>query len=391
MRILWHSNAPWATTGYGVQTALFVPRMVAAGHELAISAFWGLAGAALEWNGLKIYPADESWGNRLLPAYAAHHGEGDVQGCQVITLMDVWVLRNFGALRQLRLASWCPVDHEPLPQIVRPFFAETGATPIAMSRFGQRMFEAAGFQAHYVPHGVDTQVYQPRGQRDDVRESLGIPADAFVVGMVAMNKGQAPPRKAFPQCFEAFARLARRQSDAVLYVHTDKFGVHQGINLVALAEAVGIPTGRLIFAPAFELEVGIPAETMSFIYSAFDVLLAASYGEGFGIPIIEAQACGVPVITTDWTSMPELTGAGWTVGGERYYNPAQGSFWRSPSVREIVDALEEAYRYGAGLRDQARRFALAFDADLVMERHWTPVLAELEAKGRDAAKALVAP
>ena len=70
MKILWHSNAPWAQTGYGQQTALFAPRLRALGHELALSSVWGLGGAGLEWEGMHVYPQDDRWGRATLNHFA---------------------------------------------------------------------------------------------------------------------------------------------------------------------------------------------------------------------------------------------------------------------------------------------------------------------------------
>ena len=56
MKINWFSNAPWAASGYGVQTKLFAPRLKEAGHEIGITAFYGLEGSVINWNGIQIYP-----------------------------------------------------------------------------------------------------------------------------------------------------------------------------------------------------------------------------------------------------------------------------------------------------------------------------------------------
>ncbi len=57
MKILWASNAPWAATGYGMQTAQAVPRIRDAGHDIAIFASYGLNGAMQSWDGIPVYPA----------------------------------------------------------------------------------------------------------------------------------------------------------------------------------------------------------------------------------------------------------------------------------------------------------------------------------------------
>lgn len=380
MKILWHSNAPWAQTGYGQQTAMFVPRLAAQGHDVAISAFWGLGGASLNWGEFRVYPADNHWGNRMLGPYAAHHAQSeDLRDCLVITLMDVWVLSAPG-LRDLRLASWCPVDHDPLPPKVLAYFKQLGARPIAMSRFGEDKMREAGLDPLYVPHGVETSIFRPLDERAEIREALNVPEGSFLVGMVANNKGTAPPRKAFPQAFEAFARLRERHPEALLYLHSEKFGLDDGINLVALLEFCGVPETAVRWPSQFELEFGIPQGSMSFAYNAMDVLLCPSYGEGFGIPIVEAQACGTPVIVNDFSAMPELVGAGWRVEGEPWYEASQGSFYQCPSIADITEALLDSVDRAPQMREMARSFAKAYDADLVAEEFWKPAVEALAAE-----------
>lgn len=54
----------------------------------------------------------------------------------------------------------------------------------------------------------------------------------------------------------------------------------------------------------------IPEDDLVHIYNLADLLLMPSYYEGFGLPILEAQACGTPVITGNVSSMPEVAGNG---------------------------------------------------------------------------------
>jgi glycosyltransferase involved in cell wall biosynthesis len=105
-------------------------------------------------------------------------------------------------------------------------------------------------------------------------------------------------------------------------------------------------------------------------------------GEGFGIPVIEAQACGTPVIVSDFSAQSELVGGGWRVEGQPYWNEAMGAFLFMPYIGGIVARLEEAYasRGDAQIRQQAIDKAAEYDSALVFDRYWRPVLAEMEAR-----------
>jgi glycosyltransferase involved in cell wall biosynthesis len=213
-----------------------------------------------------------------------------------------------------------------------------------------------------------------------MRELLNFPEDAFVVGMVANNQGQSPSRKAFSESLLAFSLFQQEHEDAILYMHAEMSGFRNGLDLMRMAERFEIPSGALRFSDQVMMEFGIPPGVLCGLYNTFDVLLHPSYGEGFGIPIIEAQACGCPVIVTDWTSMTELCGAGWMVGGTIWDHAMAEAFWMKPDVDQIVGALEEAYenRGNEQLRMQARAFAQQYDVDLIVEDYWKPALEQIQ-------------
>jgi glycosyltransferase involved in cell wall biosynthesis len=252
-------------------------------------------------------------------------------------------------------------------------------TPLAMSKFGLDQLNRAGVDGHYVPHSIDTKVFKPSTHIADqpIQEFMGFEDDRFIVGMNAANKASGIlHRKAFGENMMAFAMLCRKYPDAILYIHTDAASQH-GWNLMALGQMLGIPVDNMAFPDPLSYRYGMTQEMLAGIYSSFDVLLATSYGEGFGVPTVEAQACGVPVIVSNFAASPELVGDGWVVSGQPLYDPAQHSFWTIPSVPEIYTALEEAYKRGKGKSDKAIEFAQAFDHEKVWQENWMPVLKKL--------------
>lgn len=393
-KLLWHSNAPFAPTGYGAQTALFQP-LLAQEFEFAISAFYGLEAAPINYDGTRIYPGTAgTFGDENLVRHAEHFFGGDARGGLVVTLMDVWVL-NPQWMKQLNLACWVPVDHDPAPPAVLEFFTLSGAVPIAMSKFGLSML--GRLDPLYVPHAVDTDVFRPRDRRESRRQLGGgrLPDNAFLVGMVAANKGR-PSRKCFSQAIQAFTKFARQHEDAYLYLHTTVDpGRAVGEDIPAILSQMGLPADRVLIPDQYALNFDpVSHDSMARIYSAMDVLMNPSMGEGFGIPIIEAQACGVPVIVTDFTAMVELCGAGWKVDHTRWWT-GQNSWQTVPDIDDIAGALEECHALSHSRRQRlseiARKHALEYSLPRVWQAYMLPALRQIEKRFGDQMPITIAP
>jgi FkbM family methyltransferase len=385
VKILWHSVAPWAPTGYGQQTGIMAPRIRDLGHDLALSLYYGLQGSQFDWKGITCYPSyHASYGSDVIVPNAlhwfdAHNSRGlHEASCKgmIITLGDVWTFES-PLLDQLAVGSWVPIDHLAVPDVVRNWFNVMGAVPIAMSRFGEEALRDAGLNPLYVPHGIDTKTFTP-GDKAAARAAVGVPEDAFVVGMVANNVGRDGNRKAFAEQIAAFAELRAKHSDAMLVLHTD-VDSPPGMRLRPFLERM-LPKGSYTYTDIYAYRKGLKPEAVADVHRAIDVLSNCSYGEGFGIPIIEAQACGTPVIVTDATAMRELCGAGWRVGYEKMWHDSQGAWAAKPVIGDIADAYLEAYDRARDedMRAKAWAFAQDYDADAVVENYWRPVLGRFE-------------
>jgi glycosyltransferase involved in cell wall biosynthesis len=379
MRIVWHSNAGWNNSGYGIQTALFVPRLAALGHDLIVAAPYSFSGAPLEWKGFTVLPcARDQAGNDTITANHEYF-EAD----WTITLADPFGLLKVaraGTLAGIGVAHWFPVDCAPLAIGDVTVLREGRGFPIAMSRFGQRVLADEGAEPGYVPLAVDTDVFKP-GDGRPYRETLpGVTDDTFVIGICAMNRDLQ--RKGWSEQLLAFSRFHARHPDSFLAIHTSPHS-QPGLNLNAMAASLGITTATG-FPDSYSYDMGLVAPgQMAAWYNGLDVLSACSYAEGFGLPLLEAQACGIPVVTTDASATAELCGAGWLVSGTPWWTDGHAAWWVRPDAGDIGSAYESAWQArenGMLPEKHAREFALLYDADRVTETYWKPVLSELEAR-----------
>jgi glycosyltransferase involved in cell wall biosynthesis len=378
------SNSPGQPTGYGQATEALVKLLKRDGADVASLSNYGNEGVNTTYDTgfgeIPVYArGNDAYSNDVAPAHHKHwKALNPDQPDLLITLYDVWVLNN-KAYDSIPIASWTPIDHNPVPPGVLKWLQKENVTPLAMSKFGLSQIENVGVKGHYIPHSIDTKVFSQTDKIQDqpINEFMGFENGRFIVGMNAANKSSGIlHRKAYSENFMAFALFARKHPEAMLYVHADASSQH-GWNLIALAQLLGIPTDNLTFPDPLAYRYGMSQETLAGIYSSWDVMLATSYGEGFGIPTVEAQACGVPVIVSNFAASPELVGDGWVISGQPLYDPAQHSFWHVPSVPEIVEALEQAYARGKGKSAKAVEFAQAYDHEKVWQENWMPVLTDL--------------
>ena len=382
------SNSVGAPTGYGQQAGYLVERLVRHGIKTAVLSNYGLEGRmetiktlhgeALHYpRGVAPYSQDV-----LTPWHDHHRAHYDPKlKHAIVTLYDVWVYNGWES--DIPVIAWVPMDHVTTPPGVAKFLQRDNVTPVAMAPHGLEQLTGAGIDAHYIPHGVDTKVFQRTenvidhaGVKVTGREFLGVPEDAFLVTMVAANKANGiVHRKAYAENFLAFSMLRKDKPDAHLYVHADPSPSVGGFDLGVLCQVNGIPPEAVTFANRQQLRVGYTQQQLAGIYTTSDVLLATSYGEGFGIPTVEAQACGTRVIVSGWAASKDLASEdSWQVDGQVFWDEPQKAYWQVPNIASIVTALHAAYDMPREFSASARKFALQFDVETVWDNYWMPFL-----------------
>lgn len=381
MRILWHGVPSTLRTGYGIQTKLFTRALMEMGHEVAVSATVDQFGTGIGSDGIVNYATGakcQMMGNHLIADHVAYF-KPDI----VISMNDVYACKP-EIFDKFRWYPFVMVDSQPLLWWSEEVL-KAAQRPIAPTRWSMQVLEAAGFDPLYVPLAVDFGQYRiinKADARQRLKDIWGIDLqDKFVVAMNSANHSN-PSRKNFAAAFRAWSMFAATHSDSVFYVHAEISGDSiNGEDLRRVEKLYGVEN-TIIYAPQYEYRTGIIGEDyMRDVYNAADVLLNTSRGEGFGLPLIEAQACGTSVIAPDFGNMAELTVNGFTCRGTRYmYFPGTEQFLVDPE--HVARGLSQAYKTHKqwntdGMRIETRSSVSQYSIQNIMSNYMNAALDEI--------------
>lgn len=217
-------------------------------------------------------------------------------------------------LKMRPILAYLPIDGSPYPNTWDDGLAQY-TRRVAMSKFGAG---AMGVD-DIVYHGVDTEVFHPVSRDDPIRASngqvitskreakvaYGYPPDAFIVLRVDTNS----LRKDYAATWKAVVPVMQRHSNVWCHFHCTEKGVDGGVSMMAMWSR------DLKTAPRFRLSditslKGIEPRDLAVLYNMADVFVSNSRGEGFGLTIAEASACGIPIIAQNVSAIPEVVGPG---------------------------------------------------------------------------------
>jgi len=174
--------------------------------------------------------------------------------------------------------------------------------PVAMSQFGQKQVkDYHQIETNYIPHGTEPDRFfkLTDGERLKLRQKWGL-LDKFVVGVVARNQ----PRKMLDRTLKSFKLVAEKIPNAILFLHLDPKDQAAPFDIYSMASFYNLEN-RIRFS-GMDAMKAFDWTQMNEVYNLMDVFFLSTSGEGFGIPIIEAMACEIPVVATSYTTTPEL-------------------------------------------------------------------------------------
>jgi glycosyltransferase involved in cell wall biosynthesis len=220
--------------------------------------------------------------------------------------LNYWYLNAAMPLFCRRASAILAVSQATKNDLVRLYGLDPGKISV--------VYEAAA--AHFAP--------APAERIAQVRSRYQLPDDYMLC------VGTIEPRKNLVRLLEASHRLRQAGEDVRLVVVGSKGWLYEGffqrLEELGLAGAVALP--------GYVPDADLPA-----VYSGARLAVMPSLYEGFGLPVLEAMACGAPVVSSNASSLPE-------VGGDaaRYFDPSDVaamadqilSVWRDPALRQAM-------------------------------------------------------
>jgi glycosyltransferase involved in cell wall biosynthesis len=235
--------------------------------------------------------------------------------------------------------------------------------------WGADVFRASGVQrpVYVVPLGVDTTCFHPGQQRTHLTD--------YTLLLAVFEWGT---RKGWDILLRAY-RAAFRPSDPVLLILKVDCRVPAANPVRELAQFLPQPSPRV----ALIYNQPLTLEQMVELYQCADCFVLPTRGEGWGMPILEAMACGTPAIATNWsgptTFVNEANGYPLPIQSLRAtdsFNPYyQHARWAVPDETALVDMLrhvaanpEERRQKGQIAAQEAQRWSWPRSIDSICQR-----------------------
>jgi glycosyltransferase involved in cell wall biosynthesis len=341
---------------------------------------WWTENALSGFHGIPVHrcPEDPDGATKTLIRHI-----GDLRPQFVIALGDVpWLsyLATGPVQEAVRRSGTCvclyfPIDGVLPNQLIPAQWAEILRfvhIPITMSKFGLSAVSRMGIKAVCIPHGCDTEVFKPPRSKQASKRRFGY-QNKFVVLTDARNHR----RKLLPRLLDIAHLLRSCQQQIVFHLHTNvvpeedrdvyDYNLRADIRHLGLERNITLPSKPIPW----------PANELAEIYAAADVHLLTSYGEGFGLPTLQAASAGVVPLACLHSANTELVGQhGFAIASEASTQDEFGI------VRHFIDRRNAAAAIGRlatnkDLLDElsaaARKFAFEYTWDRMALR-WDALL-----------------
>lgn len=413
-RILFCGEASWLSTGFAIYNKQIINRLFDT-DKYTIAEFGNYGrtdeeqAKALRWKfygNLPINQAEaEIYKKNPVNQFGVYKFDSIVADFQpdiIFSALDPWMLQHIlkSQYRDLYKVVITPtVDSSPQKEEwVRDIYKQADVVT-TYSRFGKRTLEGQGVQvAGVTSPAVDLELFSPTEDSNELRSDWGFKKGLKIIGTVMRNQ----KRKCFPQLFEAYAKLRRKYKNtrevkrSVLLCHTSwpdvgwdlpellkRYNIQRHVIFTYKCDDCSkiffswfIPSegkkgmGKCIFCGNMSAHMpnthsGVSEKELSEIFNLMDIYVQPAICEGWGLPIVEAKACGVPGLYSDYSAMEDhvQNGGGMPIKIGQFYTEAETMAIRSlPDVDSMVEGFKllltdskERKRLGKEARDVSEK------------------------------------
>jgi glycosyltransferase involved in cell wall biosynthesis len=391
-RVLFLTEAAYLSTGYATYSRNVLSHMQKTGkYDLAEISVYGNADdprrESIPWKNYPVLP-DSTATEQEKQVYNSNHGNVfgawrferaclDFKPDIVLTIRDFW-MDSFvyeSPYRRLFKWIWMPtVDAAPQNEEWIHQFADADAV-LTYSDWAKEVIDnqsGGGVNTIGSASPSASEEFSMITDKAAAKAAMGIPADYKIIGTVMRNQR----RKLFPVLFEAFSKYIHKTGDTKTYLHCHTSYPDGGWDFGELLHSHNI-SSRVLFTyvcsdpqcKAVEIckfndsrkscssckkftstqthvNNGVSDDILSKIYNTHDLYIQCANCEGFGLPQVEAAACGVPVACTNYSAMEDVVKKlpAYPIEVEALYKELETGCERAvPNVDSIVKIFEDFF------------------------------------------------
>lgn len=246
------------------------------------------------------------------------------------------------------LIYYYPVDCMVIPEDAGMIRAADRA--VAYTEFAKKETEMAGLKVtDVIYHGADTKAFIKTSQqnKDTLRRQLFKIEDPKTFLWINVNRNSL--RKDVAKTIFAFAEFKKKVTDNTkLYLHMASKDSSSGLilDLKPLIRRLGLTLNYDVLFPSYNMNIGVSIPILNQLYNCADAYISTHLGEGWGLSVGDAMACGLPCVLPDNTVTPEVTDG----GKNAYVYPCKEWCFIETSgprklgrLEDIVSSMEDLY------------------------------------------------
>lgn len=383
-RILFCSEATFLNTGYATYTREILNYLSATGkYEIAELASYAERkderAKDIPWKFYGVQPAKDApeeehkdYQSSPLNQFGEYVFESvclDFQPDVVCDIRDFWMMDFQERSPYRKMFNWFimpTVDAAPQARQWIATYQSADACLTYSDWSGQILQDQSGGRINYLGSAPPSAhpAYQPM-YKADCRAEMKLPADANIIGTVMRNQR----RKLYPDLFDSFRKLLNNTSvkNTMLYCHTSypdlgwdipellqQYELSSHVYFTYVCTETGKPFASLFkgarcqspFTGTYcgvmsSVQSGLSYEDLAKVMNCFDLYVQYANSEGFGLPQVEAAACGVPLMSIDYSAMSSVVR---TLGGTPLTPKTLYKELETGCYRAVPDNIDTAFK-----------------------------------------------